>query len=187
VKHSPVLDRSFVGRRLLVSIAFIAVVATSAVTAVDYPSWWNGVLKSPPATADDYAALNQGQLKNFALAACDEFKARLITVPGGAGPGILAIENQLTVVQNGQRVPRVTTATDNYAAATVGQLKALAKPFYDRLRQLRVLDYDPYYPWSDPDDNNAVANLGQAKHVFNYDFDGDTDGDGLSDFVELSH
>jgi hypothetical protein len=187
VKYLPKHRRSAVDPRLLVSLALLALCGTAAIRAIDYPSWWANVLKTSggqPVPADDFAALNQGQLKNFALAACNEFKSRLSTVAGGAGSGILNLENQLTVLQNGQRVPRVTSETDNYAAATIGHVKALAKPFYDRLIELQVAKY---HPWpASAGDNNAVANLGQAKHIFNYDFDGDTDEDGISDFAELT-
>ena len=56
-----------------------------------------------------------------------------------------------------------TAATSDYAAATLGQLKATAAPFYQRLG-LPV-------PWSTTttdDKDLAVANLGQAKQVFSF-------------------
>ena len=50
------------------------------------PAWWSdrGVT-IPGATPSDYAAVNQGQLKNIARAARDELNTHL---PGGAGDTI---------------------------------------------------------------------------------------------------
>jgi hypothetical protein len=103
------------------------------------------------------------------------------------------------------------------APLLVGQLKAIAAPFYDALHaaapdwldhastneaeqgQLQLngtkdpnLDaghLDFYYPWtysSSDDQNKAIATIGQLKAVFSLRFDTDTDGDGLSDYAEMS-
>jgi hypothetical protein len=95
-----------------------------------------------------------------------------------------------------------------------GQLKALAKPFYDHLRTLNAawldsemslaniraaepgsnpITYSPY-PWSvatSDDQNKAVATLGQLKAVFSLKLNTfahvDNDQDGLLDTWELSY
>ena len=77
------------------------------------------------------------------------------------------------------------TVTDlNYAPLNIGQLKAMAKPFYDRLI---ALGYDTSaslrakgapgwaydYPWTPQtwdDSNYSVALIGQLKWVFSFDF-----------------
>jgi len=57
--------------------------ATSLLAAA--PAWWvarGAVASGGAGSANDYAAVNQGQLKNFAGAASKEMEAML---PGGAG------------------------------------------------------------------------------------------------------
>ena len=58
---------------------------------------------------------------------------------------------------------------DDFAAVNLGQLKAVAQPFYD---QLMAAGFATQYPWSNsatPADNQAVANLGQLKNLFSFD------------------
>ena len=83
------------------------------------PSWWStrGVIL-PGVVPDDYAALNQGQLKNLVAAAVAEMNVRLT---GGAGSGL----NSLVSSWNG-----ASAGADDYAVVNVGQLKGIrqAKP-----------------------------------------------------------
>jgi hypothetical protein len=149
--------------------------------AVVIPGWWQsrGVLKDPPTPANDYAALNRGQLKQFALAAYLEVNARL---PDGAGLELLQMIQQFTKVTGGQRVPKTGPTTEDYGAATVGELKAVAKPFYNRLAEKGL---GSIFPWPATGTNNyAIANIGQAKNMFLFDLK-DTDGDGLPDIWEM--
>ena len=144
------------------------------------PAWWTtrGVLKSG-ATADDYAAANQGQVRNIAKQAYEEMKARL---PGGAGAELDAL----------WATPAASTA--DYRAVNLGHLKNLAKPFYARLI---ALGYTTAYPWASPAhpaDDYALANLGQVKALFAFDLSvapehggTDTDGDGLPDGWEVKY
>ena len=137
------------------------------------PAWWvqRGV-RDPLKPASDFSPLNQGQLKNLVRAARDELNQKL---PGGAGP---AINNLVT----GWTAP--TAVTNDYAAVNAGQLKTVAKLFYDRLI---AQGRSSGYPWStstgDDSDFSAV-NLGQAKNLFSFELAIDSDGDGLDDFVE---
>ncbi|HEV7406162.1 MAG TPA: thrombospondin type 3 repeat-containing protein, partial [Chthoniobacteraceae bacterium] len=122
---------------------------------------------------DDFAVLNQGQLKTLATAAYDELQANL---NGGAGTAVAALVNGWynlnpdgTLPAPGARVARagVTTA---YTAVNLGQLKTVAQPFYDRLIAEGIC---PGYPWSyspSPADDYAAANLGQAKNLFQFAF-----------------
>ncbi|MDR3402238.1 MAG: hypothetical protein P4L99_07040 [Chthoniobacter sp.] len=157
--------------------------------------------------AIDYAAANIGQLKLTASAAFDELSADLA---GGAGPDITALIKrwyQLEPIngqpaspddpnsvfhldQDGKRVPLVSANTNDYAALNLGQLKAVAKPFYDRLIATQNA---ANYPWANTGANDyAAANLGQLKRVFSFDLQGgntnaDTDGNGLPDAWELQY
>ena len=111
------------GRWIALSMLVVSAVTLSA----SEPAWWGarGVLDSnrPP---QDYAAANQGQVKNFARQAYLEMESIL---PGGAGVAISNLVNGFT-------------DQDNYAPVNLGQLKTVAAPFYDRL------GYSASYPWS---------------------------------------
>lgn len=136
------------------------------------PTWWvqRGVLTG--GAADDFALLNQGQLKNLAKAAMEELNAAL---PGGAG-------NDVQAMVTGWMGNAGTG--DHYAAVTVGQLKAVAKPFYDRLiAEGRVGGYPWQQSGGSPEDF-AAANIGQAKALFAWQVLVDSDGDGLTDAEE---
>lgn len=141
------------------------------------PEWWSAQgIFVPGQPADDFAALNQGQLKNFVRGAVDEMNARL---PGGAGAAL----NNLVA---GWRANAGTA--DDFAAANVGQLKAMGKLVRARLVELNLSVPPLGTATTDDDDNFALANLGQAKTVFNIAIEsGDTDGDGVMDAWELEH
>ncbi len=105
------------------------------------PGWWSNSqppVIAPNATPNDYAAVNQGQVKNIAKAAVAEFDANL---PGGAG-------DVLHALVDGWATPQLTgtAATNDYAAINLGQLKAVATPFYARLIDI---GYSDDYPWID--------------------------------------
>lgn len=133
------------------------------------PTWWStrGVLTTN--APNDFAAVNAGQAKHMARRAFDEMQAVL---RGGAGA---TLSNAVFAL----------TTSNAYAPVTVGQLKELARPFYDRLV---ALNFATGYPWSattTDDADRAMANIGQLKQLFSFDF-ADSDGDGLSDAEELS-
>jgi hypothetical protein len=133
------------------------------------PAWWSqrSVLLAG-ATADDFAILNQGQLKQFALAGLGELEERLT---GGAGVELHALLNLWTAPDSsGQRVPITSPLADDYAPVNVGQLKAVAMPFRERLAEAGILLPDPFSTTA-PDDY-ALANIGQAKQFFQVDLTG---------------
>jgi len=147
------------------------------------PAWWaqRGVLN---ATQDqnNYLAITVGQLKNIAVKAMDEMDAKL---PDGAGAAIHTMVDDW----------RANKAAQNqFSAATVGQVKAVSKLYYDRLNPL-----DPLakvgYPWlsyTPIAENYAVANVGQVKNLFKFivpDIVGniDSDGNGFPDWWELTY
>jgi RHS repeat-associated protein len=129
-----------------------------------YPDWWferdviprldpenaSPVWPTDYPAADDYAAINQGQVKNIAKQAYEEFVAAM---PEGPGPVLEAIWSE------------PAASTDDYAAVNIGQLKTLAKPFYDRLIEKEVATK---YPWGAGADDYALANIGQLKHLFRF-------------------
>lgn len=115
---------------------------------------------------------NLGQLKHIASKARDELNARF---PGGAGTEIDAL------ILGWRNAPG---ASDDLAAANLGQLKYVGKIFYDRLS---AGGYPAAYPWTpttSDDADDAVAIIGQVKRVFSFDVMGDADGDRLPDWTE---
>jgi hypothetical protein len=165
--------------RLLLSCLLVFTLPVAALPAA--PAWWASKGVTGGGTASDYAAANQGQLKNMAVKARDYFNE---TLPGGAGPAINTLVDAWAASTG--------TASD-YAALNQGQLKAVARPFYDRLIALGII---PGYPWTTTtadDQSYAMANLGQLKNVFAFDFSSaayggyNTDADHLPDAWERTH
>jgi Glucodextranase, domain B len=101
----------------------------------------------------------------IATKAADEMAARL-PAPG-AGLDITAL------VQSWESAPAVGVIRDDYAALNQGQLKNVARPYYDRLSSLgytgQPLAPGQTYPWTGTGaDAYALANLGQLKRVFSF-------------------
>ena len=98
---------------------------------------------------------------------------------------------------------------DDYAVLNQGQLKYVAKLFYDRLADFGYsgppLSGGALYPWTHgsapeataDDDSYAAVNLGQLKHVFSFVpaavapvgdlYTADFDGDGIPNGWEIEH
>lgn len=156
---------------VVVLIACSALLGVAATSRENYPQWWvDREAVVDVSSTNNFAAANSGQLKWFATQAAAELNARL---PDGAGSDI----NTLVAGFQNQ---------NNYVAINLGQLKNVAKPFYDRLIPLGIVSGYPWTTETSDDQNYAIANLGQLKNVFSFDFDGavDTDGDGLPDWWE---
>ena len=155
-----------------------------------YPAWWFSqevIPRSNPASAtpvwpesypaaDDFAVLNHGQLKTLARTAMVEMDA--VVANGGAGSAIhQLVQSWLDAAAAGQG--------DAYATVNLGQLKNVAATYYTRLN---ALNFAIPLPWTDPassdDDDFALANLGQAKQVFSFHLDRDSDLDGIPDLSE---
>jgi hypothetical protein len=137
----------------------------------NYPAWWfsrNVIAQKNPTNASpswpanypapsDYAVINEGQLKNLATAAYNELVAQAPT-------------NVWTTPQGTNLTAMVTgwsNTGNNYLAMNLGQLKTVAKPFYDVLIQI---GYTSGYPWTGVGANDfAAANIGQTKYAFSFD------------------
>lgn len=159
--------------RLKPLLAVFALVSITAFLLAE-PAWWvqRGV-RDPQKDPSDYAVLNQGQLKHLARAARDEMNEKL---PGGAGAAIDDLVNSWAT-------PSASVA--DHAVVNVGQLKTVAALFYDRWTAFG-LALPP--PWSGTGAADyTAANIGQAKHAFDFPILGDSDGDGVNDTWELHH
>jgi hypothetical protein len=167
------------------SLALLLTIGSLAVSGGGPPAWWQqrGVLNSHP--ADDYAAANQGQLKNLAGKAYEEFSNRLANIPGGIGNMDEPDGTGWRIFQLVVSFSVPTAQTDDFAAVNLGQLKAVAKPFYDRLIEIGFTDKYPWTSSSKPADDYAMANLGQLKNVFSFDLVGAGNEGGPTDVWKL--
>lgn len=182
------------------------------------PGWWTEPatrILAPDTAPDNYAPANLGQLKHVASQAKKHLDQTLAAV-GGAGPAIndLVASFEPRAGQNYTPGQLAAFREANHAPANLGQLKAVAKPFYDRLIAVGVLtnaglrghgypEYWPHaYPWNPEDPwnqpappgqqvdktvNLAPANLGQLKLTFSFDAGQDADGDAIPDWWESAH
>ena len=150
-------EHAWVDRRLLFIVGLIAMVAACAYAV---PQWWTDQqVLVPGAPAHDYAAVNQGQLKNLARAARDEMLAK----------GVIETGHPIDLMVEAWR--QNTAGATDYAPVNAGQVKALAKPFYDRLIELGMRDAGSY-PWAGvamAASDYAPVNAGQVKNVFAFD------------------
>lgn len=123
------------------------------------PNWWNsrGVILTN-AFVDDYAAANIGQLKTIAKKAIDEMNDKW-GLSGGAGVEL----NQLA--ENWQL--EGLSERDDYSVVTIGQLKTVAKYFYNKLNQLDNTIVTPNWLMTGHNDH-AIANIGQVKTAFSF-------------------
>lgn len=173
---------------LLVAGPLCAAPVPTGTKLPSYPSWWfeRAVIRqvapaseSPiwpdnyPAT-DDFAAANIGQLKQIATQAAAELDAH---IPDGAGTDIHNLLAQWSAA------PASGVTRDDFAAVNLGQLKAVARLFYDRLI---AIHYTSGYPWANQTaDDYAIANVGQVKYLFSFDPAYDSDRDGLPNWWEI--
>jgi len=195
-------------RTTLNRLAGISLLITSATPVhADSPVWWG-----PPAAGgkpvistpgeDGHAAATVGQAKWMARRALDRI-AKLDppladTIRGGLTTGSPAILD-FTV----PGAPTVEWQQDQLAPLLVGQLKAIATPFYDALhaKSSTVLAAElttngttvsgTYYPWpTSSEGNKAIATTGQLKAVFSLRFEtmampfSDADNDMIDDSWE---
>ena len=159
----------------------LALLVTLAAPALADPSWWSdpstSIWATTPQNVENGAPVNLGQLKHVADRARRHLDGTLAKA-GGAGAAVTAMCK--------------FTQTDNYAPATVGQLKNVAKVFYDRLGEVGYnwqtgsfgTPSTPY-PWTGTinAENQAPCNVGQMKNLFTVEIspaflaiDGDLDG-----------
>ena len=140
------------------------------------PGWWTDrQVLDPNAAKSDFGSVNQGQLKNMAKKAYAELRnalpSEIWTTP--EGQALAALVDSWNPAQTG-----------NLDLINQGQLKAVAKKFYD---VLILHGYTNAYPWTGATTaaaNDALANLGQLKNLFSFDLTRDSDGDGIPDWQE---
>lgn len=133
--------------------------------AIAAPSWQNG---DYPAS-DDFAAVNQGQVKAIVTAAVAELNSRLTNVPDPTSPtgvsnGAGQVLNDL--VAGWEAAPAAGEKREDFAAVNVGQLKTIATLIYDRLISAGYYDQIPWAYGPGGANDFAAVNLGQLKQLF---------------------
>lgn len=140
----------------------------------NYPAWWynaddpeNGVIDASFGSfdQDNYGFANLGQAKHIFSEA---YRVMEAAEAGSAGAVIPAMLDSFSLLPE-----------DNYVPLKIGQLKALAAPFYDVFHEngYRVVlsggDFvsNGTYPWTSnvTTTNAALANIGQLKHLFSFE------------------
>lgn len=162
-----------------------------------YPEWWfvRGVIERTNPTnqtpvwpqdypaSDDYAMMNEGQLKNFTSAAYFELQDKFPEWPWLTDdPALLPLEDLVLSWYEGLFETAAPLPTGNaHLAVNQGQLKHAAKLVYDALAKAGYTSgygrppqgwTTGAYPWSasqESPDHYAAANLGQAKYLFSWD------------------
>lgn len=174
------------------------------------PVWWgqgDPPVVDPAAEVNNHGMANIGQAKWMAKSALEAIR---VIQPNTAD----AIEAEL--VGSGKPIaswdaPATQEQRDaQHAPLLIGQLKAIAAPFYFKLHDLDsawlddqltqnqtkdVSDSANFYPWSSAttdDDNKAAVTIGQLKAVFSLRLetlaiDEDQDNDGLPDAWEIAN
>lgn len=180
----------------LLTIPFLLSVASAAP-----PLWWSQgdppVINGNP--AQNKGVANVGQAKWVAKQALEALRKIIPVAPD-------MIEGEL--VGAGKPISKWDAPANqeesdaNYAPLLVGQLKALAHPFYASLQQVapewlkneRIANgtnsVGSFFPWTadtSDDSNKSVANIGQLKSVFSLRFELDTDSNGIPDLWEYFH
>lgn len=138
------------------------------------PTWWTNRAILDASLPNDYAILNQGQLKWLATQTALEFSNSVYGF-SVEGSNILSLVHGFNPIDG------------NYRPVNFGQLKTVAQPFYDYLRAQGLtnappLNTDTPYPWSNihnPSNDYALINIGQAKQLFSFDGAGSIDTNDL--------
>ena len=168
IKRTGRLGISLFSRGAFALVGVAGMLAAAHPSLAD-PTWWTNVINHARIT-NDFAAVNQGQVKWIARNAYEE----LIHLPGGAGTNLAAV------------IAGFTT-NNNFAGVNAGQLKNLARPFYERLIAVGFTNRYPWTATTNDDVNYAAVSIGQVKQAFSFEIEVDNDVDGMMDWWEYQH
>lgn len=192
-------QKSLLRHRFLQFVVTLVLITSMNLSALP-PSWWHEPDSSgrrvvdPTVTSPNHSGpANIGQAKFMAKRALHALHAQVPSV---------ANEIEADLVGPGKIIPTWDVpaagsdlAKEQYSPLRIGQLKAIAAPFYRHLNdydstwlnnQLQMNqtkdpgDSTNYFPWtfaSSDDRNQAIANIGQLKAVFSLHFDSLSDPD----------
>ena len=194
---------------LLIPLAGLALAVPLSGDPQNRPAWWTdeGTRVIPPgAIENNRGPANIGQAKHMvaqALKALDTTGPTLATQIradlAGTAPNFTNRILDLAAPANPAEQEK------QKAPLLLGQLKAIAAPFYSRLaasspanaawlaaeRTTNDTNYpNSIFPWTaetTDDQNKSIATIGQLKAVFSLRFTQDTDTDGLPDLWEIAN
>lgn len=207
---------------LLGWLVFIVAALGFAANTDHIPQWWvdRGIISSKAnelesSTIDDnYAAANLGQLMFIATRAKEELD---FNYPGSSTPASIALTNLINGFVQNNTVNTNNPNPDfnienNYKPLNIGQLKYVARHFFDRLAELprdefsrpvkmKFVGGNGKYPWLDLPDANSpeyesamkrnydIATIGQIKNLFSWSLRPKTDENNneIPDWWERQH
>ncbi len=162
--------KPFITKKSLVSLGLF--IASTVFTFGDQPDWWiDYSLVDNSTPPQDTAVATHGQAKHAVQKAYQYLEAELSEV-GGADAAVTTLYTTYCTA--------ASPDSDDLLPLSIGQLKYLAKPFYDRLNSATV-DFNTsamnpastdIYPWTidqNDDADLALATIGQLKFVFSFD------------------
>jgi hypothetical protein len=114
---------------------------------------------------NDYAAVTQGQLKQFTARAVDELNANL---SGGAGTNLNSMMSNWAADYATNGYGSTNIKPSDYTAMNVGQVKYIGNKIWSRLVSGGYTNAIPSWLGQSTNTDNALANLGQLKSVFNF-------------------
>ncbi len=148
-------------------------VVTASATA---PGWWSSRgATSGSLTTNDYAAVVQGQVKQFTARAVDEMNANLTNANlgvGGAGSDLTTLVAGWTNEYYTNGYNATNHPASDYQAMTTGQLKYIASLYYGQLVAAGYTAAWPGWLYPNSDSDNQMVTIGQLKTVFNFDISG---------------
>ena len=155
-----------------------------ALTAYADPSWWSSpgtgtqsaVMPEQVVTNDgvvttnfmqnDYAVVNQGQLKHFTERAVDYLNS---TLAYGAGTNLNTMAGNWAFDYSVNGYSIDNPKPSDYAVMNVGQLKYIASLVYGQLGASGYPMLAPTWITANSATDHVAANLGQLKEVFDFD------------------
>lgn len=150
--------------RRVVFPGFLLASLVSAIAAP--PAWWASRGATDGNPPNDYAVVNQGQLKQFTQKATRELNAR---IPGGAGSALNGLVNgwEQAYLTGGYNATNPLPA--DFEAMNSGQLTGIAAMVHARLVAVKYENALPTWIVRNQPKENQLVNLGQLKTVFNFD------------------
>jgi len=152
-------------------------IALAVTSYASDPAWWSssGAVNASLGT-NDYAVVNQGQLKQFTARAVDQMNSNLTS--WGAGTNLTEMVTGWSNDYSIHGYSATNIEPSDYQAMNVGQLKYIGNLIWGRLQTAGFTNAAP--AWLDLNTNTdpQAANIGQLKTVFDFD---------ISSFPSLPH
>lgn len=182
-----------------------ALILNGMLASASPPAWWSSGAQpviDPTATVENHGVANIGQAKWMAKNALEALRAVLPVTAAAVEADLVGPGKPIS----SWAAPAPEDREKQCAPLLLGQLKAIAAPFYKHLDLVApqwvvseraiygILPATGIYPWTadlTDDSNQSVALIGQLKAVFSLDFAADRETgtaiDGLPDLWEYRY